>query len=90
MIMLILGLALWACAHLLKRLAPQLRGGLGSSGKAIVAIAILAGVALMVMGYRSADTTVFWGRTPALVGINNLLMLLAVYLANRRIPVRVF
>ena len=64
----------WLAAVFVGALA-QLRGGFGSSGKAIVAIAILAGVALMVMGYRSADTTVFWGRTPALVGINNLLML---------------
>lgn len=80
MFMLLAGLALWIFAHLFKRIAPQMRANLGASGKGIVAVVILAGVVLMVMGYRAADTAVFWGRTPALVGINNLLMLLAVYL----------
>jgi uncharacterized membrane protein len=34
----------------------------------------------MVVGYRSAEGAVFWGRSPALTGINNLLMVFAVYL----------
>ena len=34
MILLVLGLALWVGAHLFKRLAPDARAGLGSSGKA--------------------------------------------------------
>ena len=80
MTMLIVGLALWVVAHLFNRLAPQMRAGLGNSGKGLIAILILAGVVLMVLGYRAADTAVFWGRSPALVGINNLLMLLSVYL----------
>ena len=33
----------------------------------------------MVLGYRAAEGTVYWGRTPALTGINNLLMVLAFY-----------
>jgi uncharacterized membrane protein len=92
MTMMLAGLALWTLAHLFKRLAPQMREGLGNSGKGIVAIVILAGVVLMVLGYRAADTNVFWGRSPALVGINNLLMLISVYLVIagplRAVPAR--
>lgn len=80
MTLLILGVLLWAFAHLFKRLAPELRASLGEPGKGLVALALLGAIALMVFGYQSADSTVFWGRHPATAGINNLLMLLAVYL----------
>ncbi|MCU0801031.1 MAG: NnrU family protein [Rhodobacteraceae bacterium] len=80
MTVLILGLALWCAAHLFKRLAPGLRGSLGQPGKGLVAIVLLASVVLMVLGYRSADTTFYWGRSAALVGINNLLMVIAFYI----------
>ena len=75
-----LGLLLWTAGHLFKRNMPDLRARLGNAGKGIAALVILAGLVLMVIGYRHADGTVFWGRSPMLVGINNLLMLLAVYL----------
>lgn len=77
MLLIILGLALWIGAHFLKRMAPDLRGRVGKAG---VTIAILAGVALMVIGYRGADYVELWPKVQALVGINNLLMLLAFYL----------
>lgn len=80
MILLILGLALWAGVHFWKRLAPAHRAKFGDKGKMIVAIGAGAGLVLMIIGYRIADTTFVWGRTPALAGINNLLMLLAFYL----------
>jgi uncharacterized membrane protein len=80
MLMLIAGLALWAGAHLFKRLAPARRAAMGERGKGIVALGILGGVVLMVIGYRMADGAVFWGRNPALAGISNLLMLLSVYM----------
>jgi uncharacterized membrane protein len=80
MIWLILGLALWSGAHVFKRLAPDARAGLGNAGKGIVAVASVLAIVLMVVGYRGWDSTVFWGRHPALVGINNLLMVLAFYL----------
>lgn len=80
MIWLILGLALWFAAHLFKRLAPGLRAGLGEGpGKGLVTVALLIAVVLMVHGYRTAEGAFFWGRSPALTGINNLLMLLAFY-----------
>lgn len=80
MTLIILGLALWSAAHVWKRIAPQHRAGFGDKGKGIVAIASFAAIALMVIGYKTADGAVYWGRNSALVGINNLLMLLAFYL----------
>ena len=84
MTLLILGLLLWTAAHFLKRLAPNARASLsdrfGEGSKGIMAVLILASVVLMVIGYKQADGPIWWGRSPALVGINNLLMLLAIYL----------
>ena len=77
---LILGLILWSAGHFFKRVAPDMRAGMGTAGKGLAALIILAGVVLMVIGYRAADGAVFWGRHPATVGINNLLMLLSVYM----------
>ncbi|MBF9028991.1 hypothetical protein HKCCE3408_01165 [Rhodobacterales bacterium HKCCE3408] len=79
-ILLILGLALWSGAHLFKRVAPARRAAMGDKAKGLVALALLVSVVLMTIGYRNADGAFFWGRHPATVGINNLLMLLAFYL----------
>ena len=84
MTILILGLLLWWAAHLTKRLAPGVRAGLqdkmGDASKGLFAVLILLSVVLMTLGYQRYTGTFFWGRNAALVGINNLLMLLAVYL----------
>ncbi len=79
MMYLIIGVALWWAAHLFKRLAPQARADMGDRGRTIAALAILASLVLMVVGYRMADGAVFWGRSGALVGINNLAMVVAFY-----------
>lgn len=80
MIFILLGLALWVGAHFWKRIAPDHRAAFGEKGKGIVAIASVVAIVLMVIGYRGADGAVFWGRNGMSTGINNLLMLLAVYL----------
>jgi uncharacterized membrane protein len=80
MTLLVLGLGLWCAAHLFKRLAPGPRAALGPAGKGVMALVLVASVALMVIGYRGADGAVYWGRNPALVGVNNLLMVLAFYI----------
>ncbi len=80
MILLIAGLALFAFSHLFKRLAPAPRGRIGDAGKGIVAIASLAGVALMVTGYRGSEGLDLWSAPAWLRHVNNLMMLLAVYL----------
>lgn len=79
MIWLILGLLLWAGAHLFKRIAPGARAAMGDAGKGAVAVVSLAGIVLMVIGYRMAEGAFLWGRTPMLTGLNNLLMLVSVY-----------
>ncbi|TNF58168.1 MAG: hypothetical protein EP307_12635 [Rhodobacteraceae bacterium] len=78
--LLLAGLALWTGAHVFKRVAPERRAGLGDAFKGVVAVAVVASIVLMVMGYGRADGAFFWGRNAALTGINNLLMLFAVYL----------
>ena len=79
MTLLILGVLLWSVAHLFKRLAPGARATMGTAGRAVIAVLIVASVALMVQGYVPAEGTFYWGRSAPLVGINNLLMLFAVY-----------
>ncbi|WP_281984561.1 NnrU family protein [Thalassorhabdomicrobium marinisediminis] len=80
MIVLLLGLALWVASHTWKRVAPGHRARFGSTGKGIVAALSVVAIVLMVIGYGDADSTPYWSRSPALTGINNLLMLLAFYL----------
>ncbi|MCF2869591.1 NnrU family protein [Octadecabacter sp. G9-8] len=79
MTLLLLGLVLWVVAHFFKRVAPDARANLGKKGDAIMGLSIITSVVLMVIGYRAAEGAVFWGPSPAMVGINNLLMILAFY-----------
>ncbi|WP_431300832.1 NnrU family protein [Tabrizicola sp. BL-A-41-H6] len=80
MTVLILGVALWWGAHLFKRLAPARRAGMGDKGKGLVTVLVLASVVLMVLGYRAAEFVPVWEPPGFLVHVNNLLMLLALYL----------
>lgn len=79
-LVLILGLILWAAAHFWKRAAPDHRAGFGEAGKGIVTAVLITAILLMIFGYRMTDGAVYWGRSPMMVGINNLLMLFAFYL----------
>ncbi len=80
MILIAAGLLLWSAVHFWKRVALDHRAGFGDKGKGIVALGAVGAIVLMVLGYRMADGTFYWGRTPATTGINNLLMLFAFYL----------
>ncbi|MEM7644167.1 MAG: NnrU family protein [Pseudomonadota bacterium] len=80
MALLIAGVLLWWGAHLFKRIAPDTRAKLGDPGKGLVAVLLVASIVMMVYGYGRAGGAFFWGRSGALVGINNLLMLVAFYL----------
>ena len=80
MTLLILGVLLWSGAHLFKRLAPNARARMGDAGKGVVAVALLASIVLMVIGYRGAEVTVLWSPPAFLTHLNNLLMILAIYL----------
>jgi uncharacterized membrane protein len=80
MTLIILGLLLWWGAHLFKRLAPARRAAMGEAGKGLVTVGVLAGVVLMVIGYRGHEAPDLWYPPAFLTHVNNLLMLLAVYL----------
>jgi len=80
MVYLILGLILWIAAHLFKRAVPDLRARMGNAGKGLAALGILAGLVLMVIGYRQAEVINVWYPPSWTVHINNLMMLGAVFL----------
>lgn len=81
MALLIAGLIGWALAHLFKRIAPDARAKLGDPGKAMLSVVLLISLVMIVIGFRSADdTAIFWNKTAAMTGINNMLMVFAVYL----------
>ncbi len=78
--LLLAGLALWAGAHFFKRIAPDLRAGMGMGGKGIVALALVGSIFLMARGYGGMDSITVWSPPSFLTGINNLLVLIALYL----------
>ena len=79
MTLLILGLILWIAAHYFKRLMPAQRAAMGDKGKGLVALAIVASLALMIIGYRTADFIPVWTPPAFFTGINNLAMILALW-----------
>ena len=85
MTMLMAGLVLWYVSHLMKRLAPGIRAALGDGpGKGIVSLLSLLSLYLIVRGFRAADVVVLWDPPAFLTHLNNLLMLVAVFLINLR------
>ena len=84
MALILIGLFLWWEAHLFKSAAPGLRAvltaQLGPASKAIFALQILAGVVLMVIGYKQAEFVPVYDLGAWTIHLNNLLMLLAVIL----------
>jgi uncharacterized membrane protein len=79
MILLTLGVILWALAHYFKRLAPEARAALGDKGKGLVAVALVISLLLMIFGYRGAEFIHVWSPPGWTVHLNNLLMLIAVF-----------
>ncbi|GAB1479963.1 NnrU family protein [Paracoccaceae bacterium] len=80
MLLLSLGLILWIAPHFLKRLAPGLRESWGERGKGAIALLIVIGVVLMVIGYRSAEFVPLYDPLPGMGHANNTLMLISVFL----------
>lgn len=79
--LLILGLVLWTAAHLFKRVAPGPRARMGDiPAKLAVTVLSLAAVVLMVIGYRRAEFEPLYAPLPGMGHLNNLLMLVAVFL----------
>ena len=79
---LVLGVALWWGAHFFKRLMPAQRAALGDRGKGLVALAIVASIVLMVLGFRMADFVPVWSPPTWGVHLNNLLMLIAIWMMS--------
>lgn len=79
MTLLILGIALWIGAHLYKRLAPEARAAMGAKGKGIMALLMVLGIVLMVIGYKQAAYIEIWSPPSFMTHINNTLMLIAVW-----------
>lgn len=73
---LIVGLALFAGGHWVKRLAPEARAAWGDKGKGILSLVMLAGVVAMVIGYRSAGLVSVWVPPAFMTHIANLLILI--------------
>ncbi len=80
MTMLYLGLAVFTLPHLFRRLMPGARGALGDPAKLMVTLTSLAGLVLMVLGYRAAVQVPVYQPLPGMGHANNLLMLGSVYL----------
>lgn len=77
MALLILGMILWVGAHYFKRMMPDQRAALGDNGKGVIAVAIVASLVLIIIGYRGADFIHVWSPPGFLTHLNNLLMVLA-------------
>lgn len=85
MTLLVLGLILWTSAHVFKRAAPALHDGavaaLGPGPfRGAVAVVILVGLVLMVIGFRAAPFVPVYDPPSWGVHLNNLVMLVAVAL----------
>jgi uncharacterized membrane protein len=79
MTLLIMGNILWIIAHSFKRLLPNFRNALGNAGKGAVALSLIIALVLIITGYRSAEYIAVWAPPYFLVHINNVLMILAVF-----------
>ena len=87
MTLLVLGLVVWTAAHLFKRVAPGARAALAQSvgegpSKGVMAAVILAGLVLIIVGYRRAGFAPVYDPPSWGVHLNNLLMLIAVGLVG--------
>lgn len=80
MTIMILGLILFSGSHLFKRVLPDRRAVMADRGKSVVALVSLAGIVLMVIGYRAAPYIEVWSPPRFLIHVNNLMMLIAVFL----------
>jgi uncharacterized membrane protein len=88
MTLIVLGLLLWWGGHFFKRLAPAQRAAMGDGGRGLVTVLVVAGVVMMVIGYRGSDWlgiaaaehVDLWYPPAFLTHVNNLLMIFAFYL----------
>ena len=81
---LIIGLIIWTVAHLQRTYAKPFRQKLqdkfGNASKGIIALVIVISLVLMIIGYRSTEEQFLWVAPVWMIYVNNLLMLLALYI----------
>ena len=76
-VLLILGIVLFVGAHWFKRLSPDSRAAMGEDkGKGIMAVVMLAGLVLLIIGYRNAGFVNVWVPPAFMTHIANLLVLI--------------
>jgi len=84
MFLLILGLVIWIAAHLQRSYAKGFRESLqqklGNGAKGLISVVVIVSLILMIIGYRSADVITIWTPPIWLYHVNNLLMVLALYI----------
>ena len=75
------GVLLWSARPLVEASGPRMAVSIGRRGQTAGGVYRLSGsVVLMILGYQQAEGPVWWGRQSALVGINNLLVLVGFYI----------
>lgn len=75
--LLIIGIVLFVGAHWFKRLAPARRDAMGeTTGKGILAAVMLAGLVILIIGYRNAGFVNVWIPPAFLTHLANLLVLI--------------
>jgi len=89
MTLMIIGLALWWASHLFPIYMTDRRAAviarLGEKPyKGLFALVSLAAIALMVIGYRQAEFVNLWIPPAWTVHLNNLLMLLAIFVVDAK------
>lgn len=83
MVWLILGVILWSYSHLMKRVTPGFRAGLGdNAGKLVATVLTFVSLGLMIYGYRAAEPVILWEPPAFLRPLSILLMLVAVVLVT--------
>jgi uncharacterized membrane protein len=61
---------------------PDRRAALGDRGRGIVALALAVSILMMIFGYRMADFIPIWSPPSFLVHLNNLMVLVALYVMS--------
>ena len=80
MTLLVLGVLLWAVPHLFKRIAPDMRAQMGDKARLVVTVCSVLALVLMTVGYRSAEFISIYTPMAGMGHLNNLLMLVSVYM----------
>ncbi|MFT5869267.1 MAG: putative membrane protein [Paracoccaceae bacterium] len=78
-LLLLLGMVLFVATHVFKLAAPVARERMGNAAKGLVTAGSIAGIIIIIIGYRSATILPVWSPPSFLLHLNNVLMLLAFY-----------